>query len=172
MQQTHWGIYRPFMPHPPGGPVTTIAATRDALAGDTMVYMESKGAKYPAVKVRKVKGKIYGAAGDAGDCTRFLDWAETGFNEKKRPKFEVSGGEEDEALLLMLDEGGVFLMATTDPYPELVAADFYAIGSGSKAAMGALHAGASLERAMEIASAVDPYTREPFTILKLNDALA
>lgn len=43
-------------------------------------------------------------------------------------------GDVDEAILLMLDEGGIYIMSTTDPYPELIAGDFYAIGSGGKAA--------------------------------------
>lgn len=148
--------------------MTTIAATREALAGDTMVSMEAKGMQYPALKVRKIKGKLYGAAGDAGDCVRFLDWAESGFHEKKKPKFTVDPGDEDEALMLMLDEEGIHIMSTTDPYPEMIAGDYYAIGSGGKAALGALFAGAGLEKAMDIASAVDPYTRAPFTILKLS----
>jgi ATP-dependent protease HslVU (ClpYQ) peptidase subunit len=148
--------------------MTTIAATRTQIAGDSMVILEAKSMQYPTIKVRKIKGKLFGAAGDGGDCTRFLDWAETGFNEKKRPKFSTQAGTEHEAILLVVDEEGIKFMSTTDPYPEIVAMDFYAIGSGGKAAWGALYAGATLDQAMEIASAVDPYTRAPFTILTLD----
>ena len=149
--------------------MTTIATTREALAGDSMVIMEAKSAHYPTVKVMRTKEGLFGAAGDAGDCTRFLDWARADFSEKKKPKFTEEPGSEDEALLLMVDKEGIYVMSQSDPRPELVAMDFYAVGSGSKAAMGALYAGAALEKAMEIASAVDPYTRGPFTILKLKE---
>lgn len=147
--------------------MTTIAATMDAIAGDRMVFDEGKGTWYPAIKVRRIKGALVGAAGDAGDCTRFLDWAETDFNPKKKPKFEEEPGSDDTAVLLLVNEEGIHVMHTTDPYPEKVADATYAIGSGGKAAWAALHAGKSLEGAMEIAHAVDPYTRPPFDVLKL-----
>ncbi len=144
--------------------MTTIAATRKALAGDSMVSMEGKGLWYPARKIRRVKGGIVGAAGEAGDCVRLVDWAEQGFNEKKRPKFQTAAGDEDEAILILLNAEGIHMMSTTDPYPELIAKDFYAIGSGGKAAYAALYAGKTLLDAMDIAHAIDPYTRPPFDV--------
>ena len=39
---------------------------------------------------------------------------------------------------------------------------FYAVGSGSSLAIGALEAGASINKALEIASIHDPYTGGPF----------
>ena len=101
--------------------MTTVAATRKALAGDSMVWVESKGIWYPARKIRRLKTSIVGAAGDAGDCTRLMDWAEQGFNDKKKPKFQVEAGDEDEAILLLLNADGIHMMSTTDPYPELIA---------------------------------------------------
>lgn len=148
--------------------MTTIAATRKALAGDCMVSVESKSIWYPARKIRKLKdGSIVGACGDGGDCTRLMDWAENNFSEKKKPKFQTVAGMEDEAILLLLNKEGIHMMATSDPYPELIAKDFYAIGSGGKAAHAALYAGKTLAEAMEIAHAIDPYTRPPFDIEEL-----
>ena len=147
--------------------MTTIASTRSAMAGDSMVFVDSKGIWYPAKKIRRVTGGIVGAAGDAGDCTRLLDWAETGFNEKKRPKFLTEPDDEDAAILLLLNAEGIHMMATSDPYPELIAKDFYAIGSGGKAAHAALYSGKTLDEAMDIAHAIDPYTRPPFDIESL-----
>lgn len=147
--------------------MTTIAATRNSIAGDRMVFVENKHIWYPTIKVRRVKGGVAGAAGDGGDCTRFLDWAEEGFNEKKRPKFTTPPGDDEEAGLLLVTHDGIFYMGTSDPCPELIAADFYAIGSGGKAAHAALSAGLSLEDAMKMAYEIDPYTRPPFDILEL-----
>lgn len=147
--------------------MTTIAATMKVMAGDAMVSAESKGIWYPTRKIRRISGGIVGAAGDGGDCTRFMDWAAAGFAERKRPKFTEAPGSEDEAILLLLNADGIHCMSTSDPFPELVAMDFFAIGSGGKAALAALYAGVDLEKAMDIAHAVDPYTRPPFTYEKL-----
>ena len=148
--------------------MTTIVATMEVMGADTMVFSDSKGMMYPASKLRRLGKKgIVGAAGDGGDCVRFMDWAATGFDPKKKPKFSTGAGEEDESILLLLNEEGIHLMATSDPYPELIAKDYYAIGSGGKAAMGALAHGASIDEALEIASSIDPYTRPPFNLEKL-----
>lgn len=149
--------------------MTTIAATLTHIAGDRMVSDESKGTWYPSVKVRRIKGALIGAAGDAGDCVRMMDWAEAEFNPKKKPKFETDAGEEGAVGLILLNAEGIHMMSQDDPYPEKVAEGFYAIGSGGKAAWGALMAGLPIEKAMEIAHAVDPYTRPPYDILSLKE---
>jgi ATP-dependent protease HslVU (ClpYQ) peptidase subunit len=149
--------------------MTTIAATREAMAGDRMVYDESRGAWYPALKVKRFKDMVVGAAGDSSDCMRFIDWAEENFNPKKRPKFEMADTD-SAATILVLKADGIYIMSCTDPYPEFIAADYYAIGSGGKAALAALFAGKTLMEAMDIAHAVDPYTRPPFDILPIKDS--
>lgn len=149
--------------------MTTIAVTLEAMAGDRMVFDEGKGTWYPTTKVRRIKDAIIGCAGDAGDCTRFMDWAEVGFPEKKRPKFSVESGEDDAAILLLLNKDGIHMMANSDPYPERVSDGTYAIGSGGKVAWAMLLAGHTLQEAMELAHAVDPYTRPPFDVLTLKE---
>lgn len=148
--------------------MTTIAATKDELAGDRMVWDEGRGAWYPAMKVKRLKNMVVGAAGDSSDCMRFLDWAEEDFNQKKKPKFDCADTDEAATILIVKAEG-IFIMSCSDPYPEFVAADYYAIGSGGKAALGALYSGKSLEEAMSIAHAIDPYTRPPFDFLPLKE---
>jgi hypothetical protein len=44
-------------------------------------------------------------------------------------------------------------------------APFFALGSGFRIALGALHAGASAKRAVEIAAAIDECTRGPITTI-------
>jgi ATP-dependent protease HslVU (ClpYQ) peptidase subunit len=148
--------------------MTTIAATREALAGDRMVFDDGRGAWYPAMKVKRFKDMVVGAAGDSSDCMRFLDWAEENFNPKKKPRFE-RGDTDEAATILVLKADGIYIMSCSDPYPEFVAADHYAIGSGGKAAMAALYSGKTLAEAMDIAHAIDPYTRPPFDILPIDE---
>lgn len=146
--------------------MTTIVATLDALGADTMVTRVD-GTFYPTTKIIRVKGDLIGAAGDAGDCTRFMDWAKHDYSEKKRPKFTVAADDRDAAILLILNSEGIFTMSTTDPYPELITSDCYAIGSGGDAARAAIMCGKTLEEALAIAAQIDMHTRAPFTILKL-----
>jgi ATP-dependent protease HslVU (ClpYQ) peptidase subunit len=146
--------------------VTTIVATLDAMGADTMVSRPD-GSFYPTTKIVRVKGDLLGAAGDAGDCTRFMDWAKHDYAEKKRPKFSVAAGDRDEAVLLILNSEGLFTMSTTDPYPELITSDCYAIGSGGDAARAAILCGKTMEEALAVAALIDMHTRGPFTILKL-----
>jgi hypothetical protein len=47
---------------------------------------------------------------------------------------------------------------------EQVTEPFYAIGSGSKAALGAMHMGANALKAVQVAAEVDPYTMGPFHV--------
>jgi ATP-dependent protease HslVU (ClpYQ) peptidase subunit len=79
----------------------------------------------------------------------------------------VAAGERDEAVLLILNSEGLFTMSTTDPYPEMITSDCYAIGSGGDAARAAIMCGKSMEEALAIAAQIDMHTRAPFTILKL-----
>lgn len=146
--------------------MTTIVATLDAMGADTMVS-RADGTFYSTTKIVRIKGDLLGAAGDAGDCTRFLDWAKHDYAEKKRPRFTVAAGERDEAVLLILNSEGLFTMSTTDPYPEMITSDCYAIGSGGDAARAAIMCGKSMEEALAIAAQIDMHTRAPFTILKL-----
>jgi len=134
-----------------------------------MVFDETSGTWYPALKVRRLKNAVIGAAGDAGDCIRMLDWAEGGFNEKKRPKFTQPSDSDSSVVLLLLNSDGIHVMSQTDPHPEKVADATYAVGSGGKAAWAALQCGKTLLEAMEMAHSVDPYTRPPFDILALEE---
>lgn len=146
--------------------MTTIACTREAMGSDTFVSSDN-GVSYPARKIARVKGDVIGAAGDSGDCLRFLDWAKHDFAEKKRPKFAIASGEEGEAHILLLNAEGIFTMSTSDPYPEEVLSAYWAIGSGGDAALGALAQGATLEEALEIAARFDMHTKAPFHVEKL-----
>lgn len=146
--------------------MTTIAATRTEIAADTLVTFDGQGVAR-IEKLRRIGDAIAGAAGNAGDCTRLLDWAAGGFSEKGRPDFSCPHGDDDEAILLILSPRGLFLMSASDPHPERLTNKFYAVGSGGKLAIGALAMGASIKRAMRIAAAHDPYTRGPFTRMSL-----
>lgn len=148
--------------------MTTIVAVKGSLLSDSKVTL-GKGYSYPATKIIKVKGMLVGAAGHAGDCSRFLEWAADGFTNKSRPKFECPSGHDDAIDGLIVKEDGIYFFCPEYPFPERINADFYAIGSGSKAARAAMLMGADPEQALAIAMQVDDFSGPPIQILKLKN---
>lgn len=150
--------------------MTTIACTRDIMVSDTRVSIAEKGFAYPAAKMVKANGMIFGASGDGGDCTRFLEWGKKGFKEKDEPKWKTTQYSEDEIVGLILKEDGIYIFTHGGPEPEKIEGDFFAIGSGGKAARAAHLMGADVVMAVEIACQVDNvFSGLPIISLKLKD---
>lgn len=106
---------------------------------------------------------MIGLGGESSPGLVFLDWYLYG-DETEKPYELIDGGADFTALILSVD--GVF---EADAYcrPDKILEDFYAIGSGAKAAMGAMYAGATALGAVEIAAKIDPYTAGPFVSMSL-----
>jgi len=73
--------------------------------------------------------------------------------------------EETKFAFLIAVAGEVFDIAD-DFAVSMSSTGFYAVGSGSSLAIGALEAGASISKALEIASIHDPYTAAPFYFME------
>lgn len=150
--------------------MTTIAVSLPdgVMVSDSKVTLEHKGIDYPAVKIIKKAGMLIGAAGHSGDCTRFMKWAASKFQDKE-PKWAEEEGNEDSIIGIVLKDDGVYVWSQGDPEPEKVEADRFAVGSGGKAARAAMLMGATPEQAVEIACKVDPYSALPLQVLKLKN---
>lgn len=149
--------------------MTTIAANREVMVADSKVTVEHKGITYPATKIVRVGGRIIGASGHAGDCTRFMEWGKKDFKGAV-PKWVEAVGSEDQVLGLVLDVDGIYIFSPGDPEPEKVNAEFFAVGSGGKAARAAMMLGCDPIKAVEIACAVDDfYSGPPLQILPLKE---
>ena len=136
------------------------------LVSDSMVSIAHKDIWYPAAKLVRGPGLIAGASGDGGDCTRFLKWAAGGFKAKEEPKWKDTATE-DQILALVVREDGIYAWSVGDPEPERVEADFFAVGSGGKAARVAMMLGKTAEEAVELACQVDLWSAPPLQVLKL-----
>lgn len=149
--------------------MTTILATRDRMISDSKATIHSAGLVYPATKIFRGRGMIVGACGDNGDCTRFIEWAQSGY--KGRPEFTFKKDEEEDAIVgLVLKADGIYIFCPSYPVPEKINAEFYAIGSGGDAARTAMILGQEPERAVEIACQVDEQNSGlPLQILKLEE---
>ena len=126
-----------------------------------------KGYSYPTTKIVKTKGMLVGAAGLSGDCSRLLEWANDEFKAKSKAKFEATL-EEDKVDALIVKDDGIYYFCTDYSFPEKINADFYGIGSGSKAARAAMIMGATPEQAVEVACQVDDFSGLPIQILTLD----
>ena len=150
--------------------MTTVVATRHLMVSDSRVSIAEKGFAYPAIKIVKANGMLIGASGDGGDCTRFLEWGKKGFKEKDIPKWKTPQYSEDEIVGLILKDDGIYIFTCGGPEAERVEADYFAIGSGGKAARAAMLMGASPEQAVEVACEVDNvHSGLPIQILKLKE---
>lgn len=139
--------------------MTTIAYRNGILAGDTMV--SDRGCYVgAAVKVfRRDDGAMLGTAGCFGDMTLWRDWfLAGGEGDPPAPKHDDSEG-------LLISASGVVEWLGTGGRRIEVDREYHAIGSGFRIAMGALAAGASAERAIEICCDIDDSTRRPITVL-------
>jgi hypothetical protein len=170
--------------------MTTICYKDGVMASDSRVAIESEDTGvthiYSAAKlyrktiqptkqkllaggaIRKINdGKpfdvIIGLAGESSPGLVFLDWYGSG-----DPEPESINGAESTAdfTALILTPDGLF---SADGYcrPEQILDEFYAVGTGSHAAMGAMYSGKTAAEAVEIAAKIDVYTALPLQVMKL-----
>lgn len=149
--------------------MTTIVYRDGMMAADsqTTISTDAGGArKFRCEKLYRSKdGKaIIGTAGESFPALKFVRWYGSG----KKPPKELAGT--DFTCLVLTSSGLVEYDGHCEPDPVLE--PFYAVGSGAKAALGALHMGATAEQAVEIACRIDPYSSPPIVTMRLEDANA
>lgn len=141
--------------------MTTIAYRDGILVADSHATYDSgslhkhtcrKLFRKTVVEGKKKTDVIIGTAGDSSPSLVFVDWY--GTNKPPPDTFLHIGGD---FLCLVLTPKGLF---EYDIYcrGEQVLDDFYAIGSGSPFALGAMAAGKSAYDAVRIAAKFDPFT--------------
>ena len=139
--------------------MTTVVATNEVMASDSKITMESKtdSRSYTASKILVKNGDLLGTAGTVDYCERFIDWYGT---KKKKPHFPKEADFEG----LVLTKEGKLIHYDETLARNVVRDPFFAIGSGSHAALAALHLGCDAVRAVEIACLVDPFSGPPVQI--------
>ncbi|MEO1035239.1 MAG: hypothetical protein AAFX44_06720 [Pseudomonadota bacterium] len=139
--------------------MTTIVYRDGVLASDTRETFEDPdcGTRYrdDCEKVFELVGGGYIAgSGDSAGLDLWLDCFNNPNNEDRRWNLL----EYQSHYVLWWDKSGLWVSDETLVLHDISGVEFYAIGSGAKVAMGALHMGADAETAVRIASQVDPYT--------------
>ena len=146
--------------------MTTIIADRRSMAADSQVSWEGNlGFKSP--KLFRIGNSIYGISGDNWGNV-FIEWAKTGFNEKKKPQLHLANNWEDiDFDVLELAPTGLYLWDKHFVRIELKD-DNYSIGSGSKFAIAFMRKmNMSPEEAVKECCNFDDYTREPVDVMTL-----
>lgn len=138
--------------------MTTIVGTPDCLVADSRCSDSDQ--QWLVEKVVRIGGALYATAGGAADGERFYSWIRRG-KRGKRPAVD------DSFDALALTKDGLFLF-DSEMYPMKLLNE-HAIGSGAKAARGALLAGAPPVRAVEIACQVDAGSSGPVRVFYLDE---
>lgn len=131
------------------------------IGSDLMVSGSDR--KYLSEKIFRIGDVHVAASGLSSECDAFLDWFARGRRRISRPKL----GEDTFDAVVCHPDGRVEHL-TSDLAPTRIPPvnRWFALGSGGSAAMGAVLAGASLERALEIACEVSPACGPPLRVIQ------
>jgi hypothetical protein len=136
--------------------LTTIVCNLEAMASDKRV---SGGHMFAAQKIQRIKGSLYGGCGNYEQLLKMFEWFK---NPDMRPDWKF----QPEFEIIQLSPEGIFCWGS-----EMIAVPvlqpFYATGSGSAYAMGALECGADLRSAVEVAAKYDSATGHGVQIITL-----
>lgn len=164
--------------------MTTIVVRHGKMAADSRLTVNSDAGGDRIFSVNKIfrlaNGCLVGASGENGPGLIFVRWAEQNLRDDgmpaatcdPRPPEIETGDEDDDLFILVLTPRGQLVQYDSYWVPEIIDMEanygFYAIGSGAKAAMGAMHVKAELtaKQAVIIASLVDPWTAGPFVEMR------
>lgn len=143
--------------------MTTIATDGWSMAGDSLASCNAYILNYAPKVHRTEDGKIFGCTGLQADAIKFREWMMYG-QVTEPPTVDEGFG------ALVLNQDGSILSYGKDmtPCPWIAPA---AIGSGDELAMGAMLAGASPERAVEIAMMRDRKSGGEITVEHLRPDL-
>lgn len=115
-------------------------------------------------------GSYLAGAGYYDDILEVAKWLNEGGDEDEKPNIPGKDDDKDSDYILVEPDGTAYWL--TSPYLRKVKItnEFYAVGSGSRAALGALYAGATVEEALSIAAKLDNYTGPVFNTVKIEKA--
>lgn len=141
--------------------MTTIAYRKGVLAGDSQATDDQVWRTKKIHRLNTEAGVLLvGYCGEIHAALVFIEWLKN--NESRKPDLSNEAFE-----AIVIAETGRVTIWTPSLVPWRPAGEFFAIGSGAKAALGAMHAGKGAVEAVKIAAKIDPYTRGPVHSLRL-----
>lgn len=156
--------------------MTCIAYREGILASDSVVISRSWSAigGYQKVGRREFDGKVYlyAATGETAYAAKFDKWMQSPAFEafitkdEGHPNLEPAARDEQCVGLIFTPEGDCIRFEGNYPAYK-VFGPYFAFGSGEQVALGAMHAGASAEQAVEAAMVHDVLTNGPVQVLSV-----
>ncbi len=114
---------------------------------------------YSVNKIERLQnGSFFLGSGHCYSINMFKRWADTGFNEDEFPDWSFLLEDTDKyglSCLVISADGSTVILFDDELTPMIVEDDIVAAGSGGAFAKAALMAGATMERAVEIAIELD-----------------
>lgn len=154
--------------------MTTIAYRNGVIAADSRTTLETEGGGARMFLCEKLFRKqvvlkgvaqevIIATAGESSPGMVFVDW----FGSRKKPPIDDFLTGEADFTCLVLQHDGLWEYDAWCRGVKILD-EFYAIGSGAKAALGALHMGAGARKAVELACRIDHYSGLPVVAMRLH----
>lgn len=141
--------------------MTTIAFRDGILAGDSQATDDQLWRTRKVHRIKTSAGSLLvGWCGHVQSALVFIEWLKD--NNSRKPDLS---NEDFEAIVVA--ETGRVTIWTQNLVPWRPTGDFFAIGSGGKAAMAAMYCGKGAIEAVKIAAKIDPYTRVPVHSIKV-----
>ena len=140
--------------------MTTILASMKhrVMVADSRI--SGGGGHFRTQKIHQIDGKLVGCCGTSTHARKFIEWMTHG------TAFNLAYDKEEHTFEALVMDGGFLFYFDNELVPLTVDEPYYAIGSGAAYAIGAMDAGASPQRAVELALARDECSGPPITIVK------
>lgn len=147
--------------------MTTIAYRDGIMVADSATTCDGVQMGIAPKVAQTADDGLLGCCGNLSESTRFQRWLQDGANLEDLESIPNKSNSEG---LWIQTTGEMFLVIADPPIAiEIKGREFFAIGSGSEIALGAMAAGASAEEAVRICCQYDCYSLEPLTVYKLKD---
>lgn len=135
--------------------MTTICYRDGVLAADTAVFDRGTYCGQMVKIAAAPDGTIGGGAGAQADVSAMVEWLRGGMSGEP-----PTISDDDSEFIWVKPDGTMWWRGPRSKVTQVVA-DYLAIGSGFRLAMGAMAHGASARQAVEIACDLDNHTRRP-----------
>jgi ATP-dependent protease HslVU (ClpYQ) peptidase subunit len=140
--------------------VTTILASMKHRVMVADSRCSGGGSHFRTQKIFRVGDKLIGCCGTTMHAKKFIEWMMHG------TPVSFVYDKEDQTFQALVMDGGFLLYYDNELVPITVDEPFFAIGSGSAYAIGAMDAGASPQRAVELAILRDECSGPPIVSIK------
>lgn len=145
--------------------MTVIAVDGETVAADSLMLYGTERAAQPAEKLIRKEGRIFATAG-SGIPHVLIDWYISGARPHHAPQI---GGDANWQFLVIETDGRMLYFTSNVPYAQPAKAPF-TMGIGADYAMGAMLAGASAKRAVEIACELDTFCGGEIVVMEIPQA--